>query len=151
MPDKKDELVFEDSIEIKAPPEKVWEVLTEPEYTKQYMFGCNAESDWRVGSPLLWRGAQDGKVYVEGKIVAIEPAKKLSFTTVTPGSASGSASTVTEELVRSNGGTLLRITDGDFSKLPDGDKRYEKTTEGWKATLPLLKKTAEAHGEVGKR
>ena len=150
MPDNKNELVFEDSIEIKAPPEKVWEVLTKPEYTKQYMFGCNAESDWRVGSPLVWRGAQDGKVYVEGKIVAIEPSRKLSFTTVTPGNDSRSASTVTEVLVRSNGGTLLRITDGDFSKLPDGETRFERTTEGWKATLPLLKKTAEGHDDSGK-
>lgn len=149
MPDK--ELVFEDSIEIKAPPEKVWEVLTKPEYTKQYMFGCNAESDWRVGSPLVWRGAQDGKVYVEGKIVAIEPGKRLSFTTMTPGNDSASASTVTEELVRSDGGTRLRITDGDFSKLPDGEKRYERTTEGWSTTLPLLKKTAEGQSDSAKR
>ena len=34
---------------IKAPIEKVWEALINPELVKQYFFGSNQETDWSVG------------------------------------------------------------------------------------------------------
>lgn len=44
------------------------------------MFGCIAETDWKSGSPLLWRGAGDGIPHVKGQIVSIEPPDRLVYT-----------------------------------------------------------------------
>ena len=52
------ELIVKKSIKINSSASKVWQVLTNPELTKQYMFGCEIISDWKVGSPVIWRGQQ---------------------------------------------------------------------------------------------
>ena len=36
-------------VEIKAPASSVWDALTNPAMTKQYMFGCETISDWEKG------------------------------------------------------------------------------------------------------
>ena len=64
------ELFIRKSIETSASAEALWKVLTENEFIEQYMFGCMADTDWKPGSPLLWKGAADGKLYVKGHIVA---------------------------------------------------------------------------------
>jgi len=48
------------------------------------MFGCYAETDWKPGSPLLWKGAADGKLYVKGRVVSIEPPHRLVYTVIDP-------------------------------------------------------------------
>ncbi len=50
------ELVIRKKIEIAASPEKVWKVLTDNEFIKQYMFNCYAETDWKPGN-INQRGA----------------------------------------------------------------------------------------------
>ena len=42
-----DKLIY--AIYIKTTPEKLWEALTNSEFTRQYMWGANVESDWQVG------------------------------------------------------------------------------------------------------
>lgn len=46
-------LFIKNTITINAPITKVWDALINPEQTKKYMFGCEAVSDWKVGSSLL--------------------------------------------------------------------------------------------------
>src|ERR1700759_5257499 len=76
------------SISINASADKVWDALTNPEQTKKYMFGCEAISDWTVGSSLLWKGIYAGKevVFVKGIILQIEPGKFLKYTVIDPNS-----------------------------------------------------------------
>ena len=45
------------SIHVNAQPDRVWHVLTTPEYTRQFMYSCDAISDWQPGSELNWVGA----------------------------------------------------------------------------------------------
>ncbi|MBD3290791.1 hypothetical protein GF337_18435, partial [candidate division KSB1 bacterium] len=80
-----DELIFKKSLEIKAPPKKVWDALTNPAMTLKYMY-CEVQSDWNVGSQVIWKGYHDGKevVFVRGKITAIKPQKLLQFTLFDP-------------------------------------------------------------------
>jgi carbon monoxide dehydrogenase subunit G len=50
------ELKIKNTIDIEVPACVLWDILTNPEKTKIYMFGCEAVSDWKIGSELLWRG-----------------------------------------------------------------------------------------------
>jgi uncharacterized protein YndB with AHSA1/START domain len=51
------------SITIHAPVSGVWEALTEPELIKQYLFGTEAVSDWKVGSSIAYKRVWEGKSY----------------------------------------------------------------------------------------
>jgi uncharacterized protein YndB with AHSA1/START domain len=71
--------------EIDAPPDKVWAALTDPEQIKEYMFGSQLETDWRQGSPILWKGEYEGNKYEDkGEIVEIEPKRRLKVTHFSP-------------------------------------------------------------------
>lgn len=65
---------------IKAPIEKVWDALVNPEIVKQYFFGSTQETDWKIGSQIVWTGEYDGTKYVEkGKVIEFIPNQKLSY------------------------------------------------------------------------
>ena len=40
---------------IHAAPEDVWRALTDNEFIKRYFDGGGPQSDWTVGSPILWK------------------------------------------------------------------------------------------------
>ena len=61
---------------IRTTPEKLWEALVKPEFTKLYWAGCWQESDWAAGSD--WRiYLPDGRVGDQGKVVEIDPPRRL--------------------------------------------------------------------------
>ena len=71
--------------EIDAPPSQVWAALTDPEQIKKYMFGSQVETDWRPGSPIVWKGEYEGRQYVDkGEIVEFEPERRLKVTHFSP-------------------------------------------------------------------
>jgi uncharacterized protein YndB with AHSA1/START domain len=47
-------------IDIGVLPSKVWQVLVDPE-RREYMFGSEMVTDWRPGSPILFRGEWEGQ------------------------------------------------------------------------------------------
>ena len=148
------ELLVKNKITINAPASKVWDVLTNPEQTKKYMFGCETVSDWKPGSTLEWKGIYEGKemVFVKGKIADIKPGKFLAYTTIDPNNAAMEDKpenylTVTYDLKEENGKTILTVTQGDYNKVADGEKRYKEASnngEGWNPILVEIKKVAEA-------
>ena len=146
-------LIVKNTITINATTAKVWDTLTKPEETKKYMFGCETVSDWEQGSPLLWKGNFNGQemVAVKGIIVNIEPGKLLEYTTIDPNSGIADVPenylTVTYELTPQNGETILTVTQGDYSKVGDGEKRYDEAVSsgGWGPILVEIKKVAEAN------
>jgi uncharacterized protein YndB with AHSA1/START domain len=71
--------------EIDAPPSQVWAALTDPEQIKKYMFGSQVETDWRPGSPIVWKGEYEGKGYEDkGEILEFEPERRLKVTHFSP-------------------------------------------------------------------
>lgn len=149
-------LVITNSIVINASVAKVWDALINPEQTKKYMFGCEAISDWKVGSELLWRGNYEGKemVFVKGSIIKFVPEKLLVYTTIDPNNP-GLADipenylTVTYELKSENASTIFTVTQGDYSKVQEGEKRFQDSHnngEGWNPILVQIKKLVEENG-----
>src|SRR6516162_6711468 len=62
---------------IRAPAQKIWEALTDPEQNKVFWGGYHQQSSWRVGDDYRIAGP-DGRVWDEGKVLAFEPPRRLS-------------------------------------------------------------------------
>lgn len=142
-------LFINKTIEISSSAEKVWEVITEPRYTDQwtgeFMEGMRLESDWKMGSPALWKDSDD-KLVVEGNVTKIEPKKFLRFTVfdIEMGRhVVDEDDGITFKLKESNNKTILHVLHGDFSILPEAQKYYDMTIEAWDRILPRVKELSE--------
>jgi len=146
-------LTITNTIVMNANASKVWDALTNPEQTRKYMFGCETVSDWKAGSPLLWRGSYEGKemVFVKGDIAEIKPNEYLAYTVIDPNNPNipdipENYLTVTYSLSEANGQTTLTVTQGDYATVADGEKRYKESYnngEGWNPILVQIKKLVE--------
>lgn len=149
--DAMEKLFVNKTIAINAPALKVWKALTRREYTDQWALEFTGgaefhiESDWNPGSPVLWTG-QDGNVIVQGNVTALEPQKFLRFTVF---DVRGEKPPVTEEdgityeLTEQDGKTLLKISQGDFSTMAEGEKYRDLSAEIWDRVLLKVKGLAE--------
>src|SRR5277367_6245624 len=142
------ELFIRKSIEVNAPADALWKVLTDNALIPQYMFGCVAETDWKPGSPLLWRGAADGILYVKGHVVAVDAPHRLEYTVIDPNNPAvpdipANYLTMTYEIREQDGGLVFELIQGDYSKVAEGQKRYEDTLKGDDSFLMAIKKLAE--------
>lgn len=145
-------LFVKNTIVINAPAATVWDALVNPAQTKKYMFGCETVSDWKPGSSLEWKGEYEGKemIFVKGSILEINPGKFLAYTTIDPHSNIDDVSenylTVTYDLQPENGHTVLTVTQGDYSKVAEGERRYNEAWnngEGWNPILVQIKQLVE--------
>jgi uncharacterized protein YndB with AHSA1/START domain len=142
-------LFTENEIVIGAPLSEVWDMLVNPEKTKLYMYGCEVVSDWIVGNPILWKGSTDDVIYVKGNLVSLDPQKSFAYTVIDPQGTYEDIPenylTVTYDLSADGPGTRFRVTQGDYSLVADGEKRYQDSTEagGWKSVLEKIKEIAE--------
>lgn len=81
MNNEKKENIFEISMVIKGPPSKVWEALIKPELVRQYMYGADLITDWKVGAPIRWQGIFEGRPYEnKGTVLSVLPEKLLEYT-----------------------------------------------------------------------
>ena len=72
-------------VTINAPASKVWAALTTPELVKQWQYGSDVITDWKVGSPIKFHSEWEGQVYEQwGKILEVEPNKTLKYTLFAP-------------------------------------------------------------------
>lgn len=69
---------------IAATPEKAWQALIDPVFTRQYFFGFAAEVEPKVGGAfrLLW---PDGRLHVRGRVVEWSPPRRLAMTWLVEG------------------------------------------------------------------
>jgi uncharacterized protein YndB with AHSA1/START domain/DNA-binding transcriptional ArsR family regulator len=136
---------------IRTTPERLWQALTEPAFSRQYL-GHAMESDWQVGSRYVWD--QDGvKIeHPDQVILEADPYRRLAFTfhTFTPELAAAvglSEETVTAAArerrsrvaftIESQGERVkLTVVHDDFE--PDSTV-LKLVTEGWPIKLSNLK------------
>ena len=101
--------------EIAAPPQRVWQVLLDPQSVREYMFGSEVVTDWRPGSPIFFRGEWEGRPYEDkGVIVEVNEPVLLQFTHYSPlGGAPdipANYHTITYELEPIHLGTRVTLT-----------------------------------------
>jgi uncharacterized protein YndB with AHSA1/START domain len=128
---------------IATTPEKLWEALTGSEFIRQYWFGREVESDWRVGSPVVYRYDEGRKLDFTGEVLRSEPPSLLSFT-FDPHTGDGPRqerpSRVTYEIEPMGSAVKLRVTHDD---LEPGSKVLAGVSNGWPAILSGLKSLLE--------
>ncbi len=105
------------TITINAPKSKVWEAFTTPRLLKKIFFGADMITDWKVGSPIIYKGEWEGKPYEDkGTILKFVPEQLLVTTHWSPLSGVPDTlenyHTVTYELSGQDGVTRLTITPG---------------------------------------
>ena len=139
--------VVKKSVAIRAPPEAVWDALTNPEKTKTYFFHAQVESDWKKGGPISFKGKMFWVIPFEmsGTILDIEPHKRLQYQLRNGKDENGSTSTVTDTLTFRDGITTVSVSD-DVGTGEGAEKRYKRSVKGWDKILKGLKKTVEQEG-----
>jgi uncharacterized protein YndB with AHSA1/START domain len=135
------------SIDVDVPPERLWQVLVEPEQIAKYMYGAAVDTDWQVGSPIFWRGEWQGKPYEDkGEIVAFDPPRQCAFTHWSPLTGEPDEPAyyhhVTYHLEPLDGGlTRLTLTHGNS---PTQEAADAMIATGWRPTLEAVKEIAES-------
>jgi uncharacterized protein YndB with AHSA1/START domain len=133
------------TVTIHATRREVWNALTNPEKVKQYMHGTEMSTDWKEGSPIVWKGEWKGRSYEDkGTVIAVEPQKLLRYTHWSPMGGSEDKPenyhTVTCELAGEDGETTLTLTQDNNASQEEADKM---ATDNWEPVLNGLKDTVE--------
>ncbi|HVQ01076.1 MAG TPA: SRPBCC domain-containing protein [Candidatus Thermoplasmatota archaeon] len=137
-------LIAEASILIRAPPGKVWDALVNPDVIKKYMFNTIVVSEWKQGSPIVWKGEWEGRQYEDkGTILAFEPERLMRYSHFSPLSGKPDIPqnyhTVTIALVQQGSDTLVSLTQDN-----NGNEEARRHSEhNWNMMLMNLKKVVE--------
>lgn len=138
------DLIAKASTTINAPSERVWDALVNPAAIKQYMFGTNVVSDWREGSPIVWKGEWQGKPYEDkGVILQFKPGRIMQYSHFSPLSGvpdkPENYHTVTVELSADGNQTRVSLTQDHNAT----EEERAHSEENWGMMLAALKKFIE--------
>lgn len=129
---------------INAPASKVWQALVNPEIIRQYLFDTEVISDWKVGSPITYKGEWEGKPFEDkGKILEIEPEKILKSTHWSPlsGVADSPENYHTVSYTLSDHGDRTEVTIAQDNNASEEEKAHSQ--KNWETVLAGMKKLLE--------
>jgi uncharacterized protein YndB with AHSA1/START domain len=147
-----DQDAIQGEIQIAAPPERVFQALTDPRQLMQWwgqkdMYHHTSwQIDLRPGGAWRSEGVRDrdGSSYsVNGEYVVVDPPRTLSYTWVA--SWSGSIQTLVRwELEPHSGGTLVRFRHSGFASAPVQTQAHY---QGWQRVVVWMQAFVE-YGET---
>ncbi len=74
------EMILKLEVTINASISKTWEAITNPEIVKQYFFGTELKTTWKIGSPVTFSGEWEGKPYEDkGTILDYQFEKLIEY------------------------------------------------------------------------
>jgi uncharacterized protein YndB with AHSA1/START domain len=127
---------------IRTTPEKLWQALIDPEFTRRWWCETHQESEWKPGAS--WRlMTPDGRVADTGEILEIEPHRRLVFTwrnEFKPELKAEGFSRLTYELEKM--GESVKLTIIHEIDKPDS-KFIQAVSGGWPHLLASLKSLLE--------
>lgn len=137
-------LIVKASVNINAPSEKVWNALVTPEAIKQYMFGATVVSDWREGSPIIWKGEWQGKSYEDkGTILQLKLGQVIQYNHFSPLSGlpdePENYHVVTVKLTSKGNRTYVALTQDNNTT----EEERDHSERNWEMILAGLKKFVE--------
>ncbi|OAF17608.1 SRPBCC family protein [Bradyrhizobium neotropicale] len=126
---------------IETTPEKLWEALTNSEFTRRYWFDTEVESDWKVGSPFAL--VMKGVTTDTGEILEADQPRRLSYTfkhEVNEDMRNERPTRVVFTLEPWGNLVKLSVTHEGFAA---GSKLLDGISKGWPAILSGLKSLLE--------
>jgi uncharacterized protein YndB with AHSA1/START domain len=140
--------VYTTYIEISV--DKLWQALTDGDFTERYWFGHRVASDWEIGSPYKFTRPGTDELCVaggrapnsiEGKVLAFDPPKRLAYSwdSCNPERRERS-SRVTFDLEPRGKVVKLTVTHDDFD---EGSKTFTDISGGWPMVMASLKSLME--------
>jgi uncharacterized protein YndB with AHSA1/START domain len=139
-----DNLLARAAVTIDAPSDSVWEALVNPKAIQEYMFGTEVVTDWREGSPIVWKGVWQGKPFADkGVVLRVDPGRTLRYRHFSPRSGlpdrAESYHIVTIELSHEGARTRLSLTQDNNPT----DQARDHSAANWRSMLAALKKYVE--------
>jgi uncharacterized protein YndB with AHSA1/START domain len=132
------------TIMIAAPAHAVWDALTDPKIIKEYLFGTDVTSEWKVGGQIMYRGKWDGRSFEDkGIITNMIPNQLLEIAYWS--SISGLPDTpenykkISYRLMPEDLGTQVIVTDENHSTEAERDR----VANNWREVLGNLKRIVE--------
>ncbi len=140
---------IEREIVIDAPPERVWSLMTEPEF---WVAKGDTQVTVREGALLVSDHPDYGRF--PQRIEKIEPERYIAFrwASTFPGEEPrpGNSTLVEYTLTEEDGKTRLRVVESGFATLAAAEdvrrKSYDGNTEGWAIELDAFRKRVEQQG-----
>ncbi|HEY3900002.1 MAG TPA: SRPBCC family protein [Chthoniobacter sp.] len=133
---------------ITTTPEKLWAALTSPEFTQQYWGGTSIESDWKVGSKVIFRWR--GNIVHNDTVLKSEPPRLLSYSfhplqfeellSEQPSRVTFEIEDFPVKLPDMGPVVKLTVTHDDF---PADSQIFPKICDGWPGILSSLKTMLE--------
>jgi uncharacterized protein YndB with AHSA1/START domain len=131
------------TIYIASTPERVWQALTQAEFSRQYFSGHAVEVDLRVGGAFIVRRPV-GALHVSGEVIECDPLKRLTvtFNVNWPALIEKLGPTlVTYEIEPA--GDVVKLTLLQSHDRPISDDILSGGRSGWPAILSSLKSLLE--------
>jgi uncharacterized protein YndB with AHSA1/START domain len=127
---------------IRTTPEKLWQALIDPEFTRRYWVETWQDCEWKPGAS--WRiMIPDGRVADSGEVLEIEPGRRLVLSwrnEFMPSMREDVYSRMTYEIEPQ--GDSVKFTVIHESEKPDS-KLIEGVSKGWPGILSSLKSLLE--------
>ena len=127
---------------IRTTPDRLWDALTQPEFTRQYWAGTHQQSAWTQGAP--WKAfAPDGRLIDEGEIREVDRPRRLVLTwrnQLFPQMHAEGYSRLTYELEPM--GDTVKLTLTHEMDVPESTL-IDATSKGWPGILASLKSLLE--------
>jgi uncharacterized protein YndB with AHSA1/START domain len=134
----KPEFVYTTYIETSV--DKLWQALTDGDFTERYWFGHRVTSDWKMGSP--YRFAKQGAPTIEGKVLVVDPPRRLAYSwdSCSPEAKRERTSRVTFDLEPRGKVVKLTVT---HDELDERGVTLRSISGGWPMVVANLKSLLE--------
>ncbi|MBA3313478.1 MAG: SRPBCC family protein [Planctomycetaceae bacterium] len=127
---------------MRSTPDKLWQALIDPEFTRKYWVETWQDCEWKAGAP--WKlMIPDGRVGDSGEVLEIEPERRLVLSwrnEFKPELREEGCSRLTYELEQQ--GESVKLTVIHEMDKPDS-KLIEGVSSGWPHILASLKSLLE--------
>jgi uncharacterized protein YndB with AHSA1/START domain len=133
---------------IRTTPDRLWQALTDPEFTTRYFYDTAVESTWEPGAP--YRYVADGTAAIEGTVLEAVAGRRLVMTYRALFDAEAAAeepSRVTWEITPLQGVCRLTLLHEDFGGL---SRTWGLTLTGWRPVIDGLKTLLETGEPIGR-